>query len=220
MLWRPDISKAFQLHTDWSSLALGAVLTQKYNFGREFVVAYASQKNNTAEANYLSYEEETLAAVWVIAHFRPYLYDQRFTLVTNHQPLRWLMESDKLIGKFANWILLLQEYHFEVVHRVGITNLDVDELSRNPSPSVEDLTGLGGMEIVIEMRFQVGTRLLTSLCSLTLLMKLRYKAWMMRLIDLKLLWIYGWIFSYCISFSKGPFCRLPRYCKGIGLDIE
>jgi hypothetical protein len=64
-----------------------------------------------------------------------------FTLVTDHQPLRWLMESDKLTGKLARWVLLLQEYDFEVVYRAGITNLDADGLSRNPSPSNEDLTG-------------------------------------------------------------------------------
>ena len=51
------------------------------------------------------------------------------------------MESDKLTGKFARWALLLQEYDFEVVHCVGITNQDVDGLSRNSSLSDEDLTG-------------------------------------------------------------------------------
>ena len=51
------------------------------------------------------------------------------------------MESDKLIGKLGRLALLLQEYDFEVVHRVGITNLDVDGFSRNPNPSNKDLTG-------------------------------------------------------------------------------
>jgi hypothetical protein len=78
--------------------------------------------------------------VWAIAHFRPYLYGQRFTLVIEHQSLRWLMESDKLTGKLARWALLFQEYDFEVVHRARITNLDADGLSCNPSPSNEDLT--------------------------------------------------------------------------------
>ena len=51
------------------------------------------------------------------------------------------MESDKLIGKLTRWFLLLQEYDFEVVHRAGITNVDANGLSHNPSPSDEDLTG-------------------------------------------------------------------------------
>jgi hypothetical protein len=89
------------LYIDWSSLVLGAVLTQKDDFGREYVVAYASRRNNTVDANFLSYKGEELAAVWTIAHFLPYFYGQRFTLVTDHQPLRWLMESDKLTGKLA-----------------------------------------------------------------------------------------------------------------------
>ena len=35
--------------------------------------------------------------------------------------------------------LLLQEYDFDVVDRAGTSNLDADGLSRNPSPSKEDL---------------------------------------------------------------------------------
>ena len=97
----------FPVHTDRSSLGLGAIRTQKDDFGREYVVAYAAQSNNTAEANYSSYEGEALAAVWAIAHFRPNLYGQHFILVTDHQLLRWLMESDKLTGKLARWTLLL-----------------------------------------------------------------------------------------------------------------
>ena len=92
---------------DWNLLDLGAVLTQKDDFGRECVVAYASRSNNTAEANYSSYEGEAFVAVWAIADFRPYLYGQRFTLVTNYQPLRRFMESDKLTDKLARWALLL-----------------------------------------------------------------------------------------------------------------
>ena len=81
ILRRPDASRPFQLHTDWSAVGLGAVLTQKDDEGREYVVAFASRSNNNAESNYSSYEGEALAAVWAIAHFRPYLYGQRFTLV-------------------------------------------------------------------------------------------------------------------------------------------
>ena len=122
-------------------LGLGAVLTQKDDDGKEYVIAYASRSNNDVEAKYSSYEGECLAVVWVVAHFRPYLYGQSFTLVTNHQPLKWLMESGKLTGKLARWALLLQEYDFEVVHKVGVKNLDADGLSHNPSPLQEDLTG-------------------------------------------------------------------------------
>ena len=133
VLRRPDARRPFQLHIDWSMLGIGAVLTQKDDDGKEYVIAYASQSNNNAGSKYLSYEGECSAVVWVVAHFRPYLYGQSFTLVTDHQPLKWLMESDKLTGKLARWALLLQEYDFEVVHKAGLQNLDADGLSCNPS---------------------------------------------------------------------------------------
>ncbi len=97
----------FQLHTDWSMLGLGAVLTQCDDEGKEFVVAYVSCLNSAVESRYSSYEGECLAAVWAIAHFRCYLFGTQFTLVTDHQPLKWLMGSDKLTGKLARWALIL-----------------------------------------------------------------------------------------------------------------
>ncbi len=122
-------------------LGLGAVLAQCDDEGKEFVVAYASRSNNAMESRYSSYEGECLAAVWAIAHFRCYLFGTQFTLVTNHQPLKWLMESDELTRKPTRWVLILQEYDFQVVHKPGVINFDADGLSRNPCTSQEDNTG-------------------------------------------------------------------------------
>jgi hypothetical protein len=88
-------------------LGLGAVLTQCDDEGKEFVVAYASRSNNVAESRYSFYEGECLVVVWAVAHFRCYLFGTQFTLVTDHEPLKWLMESDKLTGKLAQWVLIL-----------------------------------------------------------------------------------------------------------------
>ena len=95
------------------------------------VVFYILQSNNIAEANYLSYVGKPLATMWAIVYFQPYIDGQHFTLVTDHQSLQWFMETNKLIGKFTKWVLLLQKYNFEVVHHVDITNLDADGFSRN-----------------------------------------------------------------------------------------
>ncbi len=100
--------------------------------GKEFVVAYASCSNSATESRYSSYKGECLAILWVVAHFRCYLFSTQFTLVTDHRPFKWLMEFDKLIGKLARWALILQEYDFQVVHKLEVTNLDVDGLSQNP----------------------------------------------------------------------------------------
>jgi hypothetical protein len=59
-------------------------------------------------------------------------------MVTTHQPLKFLMESNQLIGKLAKWALILQKYDFDIIHRVGRLNWDVDGLNQNPSFSEKD----------------------------------------------------------------------------------
>jgi hypothetical protein len=142
ILRRPIVGRTYQLHTDWSTLGIGAVLMQMDDDGKKFVIAYASRSNNNAEAQYSSYEGECLATIWAIAHFQCYLYSNEFLLVTDHQSLKWLMESDKLTRKLAWWALMLIEYDFKVVHRAGLVNMDADGLSRNPVPSQVDATGV------------------------------------------------------------------------------
>ena len=141
ILRMPDHSLPFILYTDWSQRGLGAVLAQKEKeTNEEFVVAYASRSNNRSEGNYSSYHGELLAVVWAVQHFRPYLYGVHFSLVTDHQPLSWIMKTDKLTGKLARWTCILQEYDFTVVHRPGADNSNADALSRNPLTTVADLT--------------------------------------------------------------------------------
>ncbi len=74
ILRRPIKGRPFQLHNDWNMLGFGTVLTQCDDEGKEFVVAYASRSNNAAKSRYSSYEEKCLVAVWVVAHFRCYLF--------------------------------------------------------------------------------------------------------------------------------------------------
>jgi hypothetical protein len=59
----PDAQWPFQFHTDWSILGIGVVLIHKDDDSKEYVIAYASQSNNDAEAKYSSYEGEYLAIV-------------------------------------------------------------------------------------------------------------------------------------------------------------
>ncbi|GJP66488.1 hypothetical protein CLOP_g23415 [Closterium sp. NIES-67] len=136
VLQLPRRDLPFTLYTDWSSTGMGAVLCQEVE-GEERVVAYASRSCTATEANYSSYEGEGLATVWGVTHFRAYLQRQRFTLITDHQPLLWLMTNGSLTGRNARWAMRLQEYDFIIKHRAGKTLQHADGLSRNPPPAVE-----------------------------------------------------------------------------------
>ena len=133
VLRRPDSSLPYVLTTDWSQRGMGAVLSQIDKDGVEHPVSYASRSCNPAEKNYGSCEGECLAVVWATQHFREYIFGSPFTLVTDHEPLKWLMQTNKTTGKLARWSLLLQEYDLQVVHKRGVLNTNADCLSRFPT---------------------------------------------------------------------------------------
>ncbi len=89
--------------------------------GRKFVVAYANWSNNKMEGKYSSYEGECLIVVWVVSSFQCYFYGSPFILITNHQFLKFLMES-VIIGKLAKCAFILQEYDFDIIHRLSRVN--------------------------------------------------------------------------------------------------
>ena len=57
--------------------------------------------------------------VWSVKQFRQYLLGHRFTLITDHQPLKWLKTIKDPAPKFARWVMTLQEYDFDVEYRAG-----------------------------------------------------------------------------------------------------
>lgn len=75
ILIHPDFSKIFNLTTDASNFAIGAILSQG-PIGSDKPIAYASRTLNPAEINYSTIEKELLAIVWATKHFRPYLYGE------------------------------------------------------------------------------------------------------------------------------------------------
>ncbi|KAL6421457.1 hypothetical protein ACFW04_012928 [Cataglyphis niger] len=85
----PDFARRFVLQTDATASGLGAVLTQNFEEG-ERVIAYASRTRNSAEKNYSATELECLAVVWGIRRMKGYLEGYPFTVITDHQALKWL----------------------------------------------------------------------------------------------------------------------------------
>ena len=123
----------YSLMTDWSVDGSGAVLSQEFDDGVH-PVAFASRSNSDSERKYPSYKGEMMAAVWACEHFRYQLLGRSFVLITDHQPLSYLMKSTVLSGIYARWALRLQEFDLTITYRPGPTNVIADCLSRNPLP--------------------------------------------------------------------------------------
>ena len=117
--------------TDASDVGIGAVLSQLDENSEEHRIAYASRKLQPRETKYSAVEKECLAIVWALKYFKYYLYGQAFTIYiyTDHKPLTWLNTMKNSNQRLTRWILTLQEYRYEVHHRAGAANENVNGLS-------------------------------------------------------------------------------------------
>ena len=127
----PDFRKTFILATDASYYGFGATLSQLDHNRKEHPIAYASKSLRKEEVNYGATELECAAVVWAIEHFHKYLGTTHFILVTDHSALKWLRSAEPK-GRIGRWILKLQPYNFEILHKPGRIHSNVDALSRLP----------------------------------------------------------------------------------------
>jgi len=71
-----------------------------------------------------------LAVVYAFEKFRAYLLGTKVIVHTDHAALRYLMANNDAKQRLIRWVLLLQEFDFEVKDRRGCENQVADHLSR------------------------------------------------------------------------------------------
>ncbi|GBG88043.1 hypothetical protein CBR_g46412 [Chara braunii] len=157
VLARPDPMRQFALHTDRQPQTISAVLTQQGTDGREHVIQYGSKTLSQALSNYEACKGECLAVVWGIEHFRPYLYGQKFVLVTDHQPRLSLRHNTDYTGTLGRWAVRLQDYDFDIRHRATRQHGNADGLTcllpPNKCPTNERLIPWKPEAILTEPRY-------------------------------------------------------------------
>ena len=93
------------------------------------LISCTSHLLTPTESNYSIVEKEALAVVWGINHFCPYLLGRNCLVVTDHKSLQYLYNFKHPNGRLVRWILVLQEYDFEVKYRSEDQNTFADALS-------------------------------------------------------------------------------------------
>ncbi|WMV18974.1 hypothetical protein MTR67_012359 [Solanum verrucosum] len=125
----PDWSIPFELMCDTSGVSLGAVLGQRR--GKLFhPVQYASKTLNVAQKNYTVMEQELIVVVYAFEKFRAYLLGTKVMVHMDRAAIRYLMAKKDAKSRLIRWVLLLQEFDFDVKDRKGCENQAADHLSR------------------------------------------------------------------------------------------
>ena len=136
----PEFSQPFVLEIDASRGALGAVLSQEVN-GQLRPIAFASRKSNSAESNYPAHRLEFLALKWAVTtKFRDYLQYSPCKVLTDNNPLLYILNKLDIDAVSQRWIAELRKYDFQIVYRTGKSNTAADSLSRLTSPIKDDGT--------------------------------------------------------------------------------
>ncbi|KAL1279981.1 hypothetical protein QQF64_014581 [Cirrhinus molitorella] len=133
-----DPKLPYILHTDASTTGLGAALYQKQE-GEMRVIAFASRGLTKRETRYPAHKLEFLAVKWeVTSKFSDYLYGVEFVVVTDSNPLTYILTSAKLDATSYHWLSSLSTYNFKLQYRAGSQNHDADGLSRCPHGELLD----------------------------------------------------------------------------------
>ncbi len=132
----PDVTQSYQLHTDASDIAVGAVLTQVRD-GLDRPVQYVSKAFSGAQKKWTAITKEAYAIIYALKKLRPYLQGAEFTIFTDHKPLRSLFSCEMKNSMLQRWAMQISEFAPRIEYRKGRHNVRADMLSRIRWPAVQ-----------------------------------------------------------------------------------
>lgn len=126
-----DESLPVILESDASKVGVGGIIAQVKD-GKEVVLEYHSRCTNIHEKKYSATELELLGIIFIVSQARTYVFGKHFKIITDHSCLQYLSNLKSPFGRLARWYTYLSEFDFEIIHRPGRKNTNVDCLSRLP----------------------------------------------------------------------------------------
>lgn len=101
--------------------------------GTTQVITYASRGLSRSEARYLTHKLEFLALKWAITDkCRDYQYGTTFMVITDNNPLTYLLTTAKPDATSYRWLAALSTFNLDIRYRAGKQNLDADGLRWKP----------------------------------------------------------------------------------------
>lgn len=105
MLTFPDFEQHCIIETDPSSVADGAIISQKKEDGKLHAVQFASRTMDNFERSYSACEKEALAVKLALKKFRAYLLSpQPFKLIIDHHTLKYALKKNENHVNVEKWM--------------------------------------------------------------------------------------------------------------------
>lgn len=136
-LQMPDWNRPFEMETDASDIAVGAILFQRDVTGAKRTIAYHSKSLSGCEKRWSATDKEFYAIISASRKW-PTFCAQGITFHTDHKPLTYLKGNSKVKGKHARWLLELENFEYEIAYIPGKENKAADYLSRELMPELEE----------------------------------------------------------------------------------
>ena len=135
----PQTNKPYGLYTDACDYAVGGILVQEGEDGVERVIQYVSHQRDPTQKRWATIEKEAYAIVYCLQKLRAYLWGARFTILTDHKPLRSLFQNEMANTKIQRWAVLIAEFGADIQYKEGRNNVRADMLSRLQIPHVASI---------------------------------------------------------------------------------
>ena len=129
----PTPGRPLLLYLSVSDIALGCMLAQLDDSGKERAIYYLSKRMLEYECKYIMIERLCLALVWATRRLRHYVTEYSILLVSRLDPLKYLFDRPVLTGRLMGWLVLLIEFDIQYMTQKSVKgSIVADHLASLP----------------------------------------------------------------------------------------
>jgi len=114
LMYAPDYQKDFNMYLATTDTTIEMVLVQEGN-GNEHPIYYLSRNLNDTKSKYSYVEKLALTVVQVIQRFPHYVLFRKATILSDCNPMNYILSQQLLGGEYSKWIAILQDFYLEFV---------------------------------------------------------------------------------------------------------